>query len=88
MRAALLPSRGDPITLRLVFHYFETVWQDEVDKLYINVNSTCEPEVIEYIKKFTTHPKVVFSYDDHNLDHGGSLTKMFKCRLITLMMKV
>jgi hypothetical protein len=78
MRAALLPSRGDPITLRLVFHYFETVWQDEVDKLYINVNSNCEPAVIDYIKKFTTHPKVVFSYTDHQTDHGLSLTEMFK----------
>jgi hypothetical protein len=77
MRSALIPSRGDPITLRLVFHYFETVWQDEVDKLYINVNSPCEKPVIDFIEKFTKHPKVVFSYDDHSLDHGGSLTKMF-----------
>ncbi len=77
-RCVLIPSRGDPITLRLVFHYFETIWQDEVDKLYLNVNSTCEPEVIKFIEKFTKHPKVVFSYDDHSLDHGGSLTKMFK----------
>jgi len=77
-RAALLPSRGDPITLRLVWHYFETVWQDEVDKLYLNVNTPCEKSVVDFIQKFTKHPKVVFSYDDHSLDHGGSLTKMFK----------
>ncbi len=78
MRSVFIPSRGDPITFRLVMYFFQTVWKDEVDKLYVNVNSSCEKEVIDYIESFCKDPKVVFSYDDHFLDHGNSLTKMFK----------
>jgi len=77
-RIALLPSRGDPFTLMLTWYFFENVWQDEVDKLLINVNSPEEIEVVNFIKKYTAHPKVVFSYTDHPTDHGPALTKMFK----------
>lgn len=78
-RVALLPSRGEPFTLMLTYHFFEEVWQDEVDKLYVYVNSLEEMEVVDFIRKFTTrNPKVLFSYTDHPTDHGPSLTKMFK----------
>lgn len=75
-RCALLPSRSDPITLYLVVHFFKTVWADEVDRLYVNINSLIEPEVVKFIEKFCDHPKIVFSYTDHSLDHGNSVTKM------------
>ena len=78
MRVALLPTRGDPFGMRLVFHFFENIWADEVDKLFILVNSTIETEVVDYIKKFTTHPKVTFRCINHPMDHGPALTEMFK----------
>ena len=77
-RCALLPSRGDPITFRLVLYFFEKIWNDEVDKLYVNVNSQIDPTIVDFIRKYATkNPKVVFTHSSHSLDHGGSITKMF-----------
>lgn len=78
-RVALLPTRGDPFTLMLCFHFFEKVWQDEVNRLFILLNSPEEKEVIEFIRKTVTrNPKVVFRYVDHPIDHGPALTEIFK----------
>ncbi len=77
-RCALIPSRGDPITFRLVMYFYEKIWHDEVDKLYINVNSQIDPVVVDFMRKYCTKfPNVVFTHSTNALDHGGSITKMF-----------
>ena len=77
-RCAFLPSRGDPITLKLVLYFFDKVWGDEVDKLYININSQIDESIVNYIRKFaTSNPKVIVSHSSNSLQHGGSITKMF-----------
>ncbi|TAL40042.1 MAG: hypothetical protein EPN89_20175 [Methylovulum sp.] len=77
-RIALLPIRGDPFPFKLTFHFFEKIWQDEVDKLFVLLDGPIEIEVVEFIRKFVTkNPKVVFKYIGHPIDHGPALTEMF-----------
>jgi hypothetical protein len=78
-RAALLPTRGDPFSIMLNLHYFDTVWQDEVDRYHILLNSPLEFDVVRFLQaRATRNPKVTFTYVDHALDHGPTLTEMVK----------
>lgn len=78
-RAALLPTRADPFFLRLNFLYFENVWQNEVDRLYVLLNSPVEIEVIDSIQSFlSTNSKVDFEYIDHGIGHGNALANLMK----------
>lgn len=75
-RAAFLPSPGDPYCLLHAIHYFKTVWQDEVDKLYILINSTVEQPVINELLGLLKHPKIVVSYTDRTIGHGEAINRM------------
>jgi hypothetical protein len=75
--AALLPTRGDPFSIMLNLHFFETVWQGEVDRYHILLNSSLEREVVDFLaERAMRNPKVTFTYVDHPLDHGPSLTAL------------
>lgn len=69
MKSAFITSSGDPYVLLNCLHYYETVWQDEVDELWIALNTTMEREVmVELIKRF---PKgVKFFYTNQRLGYG------------------
>lgn len=70
-RAAFLPSTGDPFILLHCIKYFEEVWQDEVDKLYVAICTSVDRSTIfnifDIIKK---NPKISVIYVDHQLPHG------------------
>lgn len=75
-RAAILPFPGDPFLLNYWLHFFDTVWGDEIDKLYIYLNSPIEPVVIDYIRNLcTSRPKINLQYLDHMGDHGPAITR-------------
>lgn len=79
MRIALLPTRGDPFALKFFFYFFEKYWQDEVDKLIVNLNSPLQKDVVDFINGFMTkNKKVIFTYTPYPLEHGGSLKQMFQ----------
>lgn len=72
LRSAFLTSSGDPYSLLNALHYYETVWQDEIDELWVAINSTMEREVIgDLIKRFPE--KVNFFYTNRKLGYGKPL---------------
>jgi len=76
-RVALLPTPGDPFLNKLWFTLFESRWQNEVDKLYVLVNSRIEPKVIAFLTKmYQSNPKVKFMYVDHMMEHGWALKEL------------
>lgn len=78
-RAAFLPTPGDPFLNKLWFKLFEKYWQDEVDKLYVCINSPIEPDVVAFlIKMYKSNPKVTVVYHDRMLEHGWALKEIIK----------
>jgi glycosyltransferase involved in cell wall biosynthesis len=77
-RAAFLPSPGDPFVLLHCIKYFKDVWYDEVDKLYICINSDIEKDVIFKLLDLLKDPKIVVSYFDRTLGHGKALNMMLE----------
>lgn len=76
-RAVFLPSPGDPYVLLHCLSYIDN-WINEIDKLYININSAIDPKLIEKTIVKLNHPKMDITYVDHSLDHGGSLNYMLE----------
>lgn len=77
-RAAFLPTPGDPFLLSLWFKYYARWWQ-EVDKLYVYVNSDSPPEVIQYIASIVDdYPNTHFIYKNHQIEHGQALKEMLE----------
>jgi len=64
-RAAIAPCGGDPFVALLFLHNFKTVWQDEVDKLYVHYDAQRDEPTRRYIeKRFKEHPKVAYLDDN------------------------
>lgn len=75
-RAAFLPTPGDPCLLTLWLQYYER-WADEVDRLYVYVNSNSPKPIIKYIEdKIAKAPHTFFIYQDHQIEHGEALRQM------------
>lgn len=74
-RAAFLPSPGDPYVLLNTISYFH-FWEEEVDALYININSDVELEVIDALKALLIHPKIKLIYQSAVVGHGEALNRM------------
>lgn len=73
-RAALLPSTGDPYILLHCVKYFEEVWQDEVDKLYISICSTVDPGTIDNLVEILGRKqKIEVIRLDHGTTHGQGI---------------
>lgn len=73
-RAALLPHPADPFLLKYWLKFYQTVWHDEVDKLYILINSPIDIEVIEYMKTLVAaDPSIELIYVDKQLEHGAAI---------------
>lgn len=76
-RAALLPTPGDPFLCLFWFEMFEKYWQNEVDKLYIFINSGLEPSVVSFLKKrFGSNSKVRVFHRDFMTQHGIALAHL------------
>lgn len=75
-RAAILPFPGDPFLLHYWLMHFEQVWQNEVDTLYIYLNSTIEAEVVDYIRELCSrNPKINLQYNDVQIEHGDAINR-------------
>jgi len=72
-RGVILPHPLDPFMLGYWMHGFNTVWGDEVDNLYIVINSPTERAVFDYAKKLIAHAKVTLLYYNHQLEHGDAI---------------
>lgn len=78
-RVALLPSRGDPVTYFLFFNSYKNIWQKEVDRLIVHINSPVDPSIVEFIKSYSLQHcnNVEFMYSNYYKNHGGALNEMF-----------
>lgn len=77
LRSAFITSSGDPFVLLNCLHYFETVWQDEVDECWVALNSSMERGVMcELIKRFPK--KVKFIYTNQRMGYGKPINMMLE----------
>jgi hypothetical protein len=75
-RAAILPYPGDPFLLHYWLSFFDRVWGNEVDKLYIYLNSPIEIEVVDYIKELcAARPKINLTYNPKQIEHGEAINR-------------
>lgn len=76
-RAALLPTPGDPFLLNFWLKYYKRFWIDEVDCLYVYVNSSIEEEAVNYMRNLVrVTPKAVWIYSPTQIEHGAALKRM------------
>jgi len=74
--AALVPA-DDPFITLMFFKSFDTVWQDEVEKLYICYNSDVDEKVANYVRdRFLGNPKVTWLYMNRS---AGAAEPLVKC---------
>jgi hypothetical protein len=80
-RAALLPHPADPFLFKYWLDSFK-VWGEEVDKLYILINSPIEKSVIDYMLSLVKDdPKIKAMYLGYQIEHGTALNEMLEvCR--------
>jgi hypothetical protein len=75
-RAAILPTPGDPFLLAHWMRYFNEIWGDEVDKLYVHLDSPAPEKVIEYIKGLLDNPKVILKHTPEYRQHGDAINEI------------
>lgn len=74
-RAAILPFPGDPFLLRYWLSLFPR-WSDEIDKLYIYLNSTIEADMVQYIRDLCLqYPKINLQYNPMQIEHGDVINR-------------
>lgn len=80
-RAAILPHPADPYLFNYWLKFYRTIWQDEVDHLYIFINSPMEYEVIKFMLDLVKDdPKITCDYIGSQLEHGTAIREMLeKC---------
>lgn len=72
-RSCFMTSSGDPYVLLNSLSYFH-IWEEEIDELWIVINSTMEREVMaELIKRVSIHPKIQICYMSRRLGYGKPL---------------
>ncbi|MCL4483406.1 MAG: glycosyltransferase [Bacteroidetes bacterium] len=76
-RAAILPTPGDPYQLKLWFHFFQNIWGNEVDKLYVCYNSKLPKKIVDFVHDFMTKDsRVVWVYHPKMVGHGQALKEL------------
>lgn len=88
-RAAILPYPGDPFLLNYWLTFFDNVWGDEVDKLYIYLNSPIEKPVVDYIRELcASRPRINLQYENVQVEHGMAIDRTLNIVTEELVMLV
>lgn len=80
LRAALLPTPGDPWLVDYWLRNFP-VWADEVDELHVHINGQTDPEVLAHIEVAFAKAKpgaVSIIEDTSRVDHGVALGQLLE----------
>lgn len=72
MRAALLPTPGDPLLLAYWLRNFET-WRDQVDELVVFQNGPLDPDVVAYDERIVKEAGGIFYPRQRRYGHDGAL---------------
>ena len=75
-RAAILPTTGDPYVSQLWVNSCRRFWKDEVDKIYVRVNSGADEAVRTYSASLYKSLGCEVSVIDHSTDHGPAITDL------------
>jgi hypothetical protein len=75
MRAALLPTPGDPFILAYWLRNYET-WRQHVDELIVYVNGQTDPEMVEYDRRIIEEHGGRMIYAPDTAGHDGALLTM------------
>lgn len=73
-RAAILPYPGDPFLLNYWLKFFDEVWSEDIDRLYIVLNSPIEEPVRAFIRSLCDiRPKIRLFEFLSQIDHGPAI---------------
>jgi hypothetical protein len=72
MRAALLPTPGDPFMLAYWLRNYET-WREHVDELVVYVNGQTDPEAVAYDRRIIEAAGGRMLYSETTAGHDGAL---------------
>lgn len=80
-RAVILPFPGDPFLLRYWLNLAEQYWLDEIDTLYVCMNSPIEKNMVIYCRELCREndlrqQKIHFNYEDRQMEHGDVITNI------------
>jgi hypothetical protein len=75
-RAVVLPTTGDPYVSQLWANSCQRFWKDEVDKVYVRVNSGNDEAVRNYSADIYRDLGCEVSVIDHQTDHGPAITDL------------
>ena len=75
-RAAILPFPGDPYLINYWLDLYDRVWGNEVDRLYIHLNSPIEQPMVNYIMaRCSRSPRVKLIYTPQQIEHGDVINR-------------
>ena len=77
-RAVLLPTPCDPFLLKYWIDNFKKYYKNEVDKLYVHINSSVEKSVIEYIQEMLDEVGASYIYKNIQVQHGDCLNELLE----------
>jgi hypothetical protein len=75
-RAVLLPTPGDPLLLHYWLENYRKFYKNEVDKLYVLLNTPIEKPVVDYIQEMLKEVGADFIYIDHQIEHGDAINRL------------
>lgn len=75
-RAAILPFPGDPFLFQSWYKMFVKFWRDDIDMLYVYMNSTIGDEVAKFLQDLVKNDnKVTFYYHPQQIEHGEVINR-------------
>lgn len=77
-RAVLMPTPGDPFLLKYWLENYSKYWKNEVDKVYIHLNTPIEREVVLYEQELMDMYGVNYIYKDHQIEHGDAINELLE----------
>ncbi len=75
MRAALLPTPGDPFVLAYWLRNYAT-WRSQVDELVVFVNGLTDPEAIAYDRRIVEEAGGRFVHSSGSAGHDGAIHRL------------
>jgi hypothetical protein len=77
MRAALLPTPGDPFLLSYWLRNLAT-WRDYVDEVIVCVNGQSNPDVVAYDRRIIEEAGGRMIYSEQTLGHDGAMLRLLE----------
>lgn len=88
-RASILPFPGDPFLFQFWYKMFVQNWRNDVDMLYVYMNSTIGDDVADFLKDLVSKDsKVTFIYNPMQIEHGDAINRTLEMVTEDLVMLI